>query len=297
LTLGYDRLKDHVDGNPGGLTFTVTDRVNNGLLASYFVNAGAQSLQASIRHDDNSQFGDHVTGNIGYGYRITPAWRVTGNFGTAFRAPTFDDLFWPLQNFGAFGTYQGNPNLKPETSRNKEVGLVYEANSQRVSANIYHNDVKNLIIASQGLFNDTAANVGSATLEGVTLAYQGEVLGLNIRSSADIQNPIDNTTGLWLARRAHKHGALWLGHEFGALELGGEIIASGKRFDDAANTRELGGYELLNLTANYKFSPEWSLNARANNVLDKDYTLATAFGTPFNTPGANVFVSLRWQSQ
>lgn len=297
LTLAYDRLQDHVTGNPGNNgTFTVSSRTNNGLLASYFLNAGAHSLQISMRHDDNTQFGEHVTGNIGYGYRIAPAWRITGNFGTAFRAPTFDDLYWPLQNFGVFGTYQGNPNLKPETSRNKEIGLVYDANDQRVSATVYHNDVKNLIVAAQGLFNDTAANVGSATLEGITLSYQGELMGVYVRTSADIQNPTDDATGLWLALRAHKHASLWLGHEFGALELGGEVIASGKRFDDAANTRELGGYALLNLTANYKVTPQWSLNARANNLLDKDYTLATQFGTPFNTPKANLFVSLRWQS-
>ena len=295
LTLAYDRLQDNVEGNPGNSgSYTTSSRTNNGLLASYFVDAGAHSLQASLRHDDNSQFGEHVTGNVGYGYRITPAWRITGNFGTAYRAPTFNDLYWPFQNFGGGFTFQGNPNLKPETSRNKEIGLIYEANEQRVSATIYHNEIKNLIVGTQGLANDFPANVGSATMEGITLSYQGEIMGVNVRASTDIQNPTDDTTGLWLSRRAHKHASLWLGHDFGALALGGEVIASGKRFDDAANTRQLGGYALLNLTANYQVSPVWSLNARANNIFDKEYALATQFGTPFNTPGANLFVGMRY---
>lgn len=294
LSLAYDRLNENVEGNPGGATFTTPSRLNNGYLASYFVDAGAYSLQASLRRDYNSQFGSHTTGNVSLGYRVTPAWRVTGNFGTAFRAPTFDDLYWPFQNFGAFGTYQGNPNLRPETSRNKEIGLVYETGGQRASATVYHNEVKNLIVAAQGLFNDFPANIGSATMEGITLGYQGQLFGTSVRSSVDIQNPTDDATGLWLARRSHKHASLWLGHTFGALEIGGEIIASGKRFDDAANTRKLDGYALLNLTASYALNPDWTLSARANNVLDKQYTLATQFGTPFNTPDANVFVSLRY---
>jgi vitamin B12 transporter len=77
-------------------------------------------------------------------------------------------------------------------------------------------------------------------------------------------------------------------------------VASGKRFNDVDNDIKLAGYSLINLTASYKLSSEWALNARVNNLLDKDYTLASyasAFNpnaAAFNTMGSNLFVSLRY---
>jgi vitamin B12 transporter len=61
----------------------------------------------------------------------------------------------------------------------------------------------------------------------------------------------------------------------------------------------MGGYALLNLTANYRITPEWRFEARANNVLDKDYVLSytgnSTTSNPYNTAGANAFIGLRYQ--
>jgi vitamin B12 transporter len=75
---------------------------------------------------------------------------------------------------------------------------------------------------------------------------------------------------------------------------------SGRRYNDAANAIPLGGYTLLNLTAKYSINPDWSINANANNVLDKKYALATTASTfnldapDYNTDGSNVFISVRY---
>ena len=300
LTLAYDRLEDHVVGDTA---FSKSRRRNNGWLASYVLEQGPHAFHAGIRRDDNSQFGQHTTGNIGYGYKFNQFWRVTGNYGTAFRAPTFNDLYWPFQDFGLCDpsdplspncTYQGNPDLKPETSRNKEVSVVYDQGHHRVSATAYRNEISNLLVCCQGIAADSPTNVGSATIEGLTLAYEGWFANFHVRGNGDFQSPKNDDTGKLLTRRARQHASLWMGQTWGDLELGGEIVASGKRFDDAANTRKLDGYALVNLTANYKVAPEWSINARANNIFDKEYTLATQFGTPYETPGANLFVGLRY---
>ena len=52
----------------------------------------------------------------------------------------------------------------------------------------------------------------------------------------------------------------------------------------------LGGYGLLNAFVKYAVTPEWSVEGRANNLLDKQYE--TAYG--YNTPGANVFFGVRY---
>ncbi len=52
----------------------------------------------------------------------------------------------------------------------------------------------------------------------------------------------------------------------------------------------MGGYGLLNAYVHYALAPDWSLEVRANNILDKDYELARNYGTQ----GANAFVAVRY---
>jgi vitamin B12 transporter len=59
----------------------------------------------------------------------------------------------------------------------------------------------------------------------------------------------------------------------------------------------MGGYSIVNLTADYKIDTSWSIQGRINNLLDKNYALAYSGSTPYNTPGANLFVSLVWLSK
>jgi vitamin B12 transporter len=298
LTLAYDRLEDRVKGDTA---YSRDYRSNNGWLANYIMEYGPHAFRAGLRRDDNSQFGEHGTGNIGYGYRLNNFWRVSGNVGTAYRAPTFNDLYWPFQDFGFGFTYQGNPNLKPETSRNKEVTLTYDQGHHRVSATAYHNRINDLLVCCQGLPNDFPVNVGNATIKGLTLAYEGWFDTYHMRANWDVLSPRNDDTDTTLVRRARQYATLWLGKTMGNLELAGEVIMSGHRYNDAANDFRLGGYALVNLTADYRFAEEWSLNARVNNLLDREYALVTTANNfdptapNYKTPGANLFVGLRWQ--
>lgn len=300
LTLAYDRLEDRVKSSTA---YSKTYRSNNGWLANYTLEYGPHAFNAGLRRDDNSQFGKHDTGNVGYGYRINDFWRLAGSYGTAFRAPTFNDLYWPFQNFGFGFTYQGNPNLRPETSRNREISLTYDQGHHRVSGTVYHNKVDDLLVCCQGLPADFPVNVGSASIKGLTLAYEGWFGNYHLRASADVLSPKNDDTGAVLARRARQHGVLALNRRMGDLELGGEVVTVGNRFNDAANDFKLDGYTLVNLTADYKLNDDWSLNARVNNLFDRDYALATTANNfapnnpDYRTPGVNGFISLRWQPQ
>ncbi|MCP2936313.1 TonB-dependent receptor, partial [Salmonella enterica subsp. enterica serovar Typhimurium] len=83
------------------------------------------SLQLNTRHDRYSTSSQHkTTGNVAYGYRLTDEWRLHGGYGTAFRLPTFNQLFFP-----GFG----NPDLAPESSRNKEAGVVWQRKGSRAA--------------------------------------------------------------------------------------------------------------------------------------------------------------------
>jgi vitamin B12 transporter len=95
---------------------------------------------------------------------------------------------------------------------------------------------------------------------------------------------------LALPRRARRHGVVSLIRDAGPLRIGAEVVSSSARFDDAANTRRMGGYALVNLIAEYRLENRWILLARVDNTLDKRYELAS----DFNTPHASAFVGVRW---
>jgi vitamin B12 transporter len=100
------------------------------------ITSDTQQVQLSVRQDNYSDFGAANTGLLGYGYAFNDAWRATGNLSTAFKAPTFNDMYYPL----AWG-YQGNPNLKPEQSQNHEVGLHYASAMHHFDAVYFDNRI------------------------------------------------------------------------------------------------------------------------------------------------------------
>lgn len=298
LLLAYDRIEDKIKSTAD---YSIKNRTNNGYVASYQLSQNNHAFSLSLREDENSQFGNHTTGNIKYGINFADFWRVSGSYGTAFRAPTFNDLYWPFQDFGYGYTYEGNRNLKPETSQNKELSITFDQGHHRVSTTVFENNITNLIVGTQLLMNDSPFNVGKAYIRGLSIAYEGWFSNYHLRANADFQDPKnDDGSGKTLARRAKEHAALWLGQTWGDLEIGSEIIASGKRFNDAENFIALSGYALVNMTAKYKVNADWSINARVNNLLDKDYTLTSTAASwaplnpAYNTPGTNLFVSMTY---
>jgi vitamin B12 transporter len=277
----------------GTTPFPVDSRTIWSVLGGYTGRSGPQTLQANLRLDDNSQFGGETTGSIGDALAFAPGWRVSAAYGTAFKAPTFNELYFPP----AFGCPSfGNPNLQPESSNNVEAGLRYERGGQAAGIIAYQNRVSGLIVAAAipgNPFCVRAENVQDAEITGVTLTY-GLALGeWTLRASADFQNPKNETLDTQLPFRAREHGAVSVARAVGPWQGGIEVIASGPRYNDVANTQRLAGYALVNLFGEYRFGGGWSLFGRINNLLDKDYQLVQGFATP----GFNVFAGVRYASR
>lgn len=279
--LALERLQEKVSSDQ---TYDRDQRTINSILAGWSGSFDQHRLQFNLRRDDNSQFGDKNTGFIAYGYQINNQWRAHASYSTAFKAPTFNDLYWP----GA-----GNPDLKPETSKNREIALHYESGGHQVSATLYRNDVDNLIAwapIAPGSWIWLPANVNQARLEGLTLAYSGQLYGFDVKASADFQDPRDTGLDKVLRYRSRQHGSLAVGRSYGNFDWNLEWQAHGKRYQDVNNTQKLGGYALVNLQAGYRLDKDWSLFARVNNLFDRDYVL----NQDYATDGVNYFLGVRY---
>jgi vitamin B12 transporter len=286
VSASLERLEQKVDASQ--TAFSQTHRTVNAAQLGYQLQLGRHALQASVRHDDYSDFGGQTTGMLGYGFDFTSAWRATASVGTAFKAPTFNDLYYPL----SFG-YQGNPNLKPEKARNAELSLRYQDGVNQFSATAYRNRVRDLIAYVFTLPVSSVQNVDRAALDGVTLAAHTELAGVRIQANYDWQNAVDEATQKTLPYRARHYGTLDVSKALGKWELGAAVVAADKRFTDVSNVSALKGYARLDLRANYRLDTEWRVLARINNALDADYSLRDGY----NTPGINGFLGVEYRQR
>lgn len=284
--VGIERLEQDVTSTTA---YQLTSRTNDSLQLGWQGKFGNNRFQLSTRRDDNSQFGSKNTGTAAYGYQFSPNWRANVSYGTAFRAPTFNDLYWPYADYGSWGSYQGNPNLQPEFARNREVSVVYDRGNHSVALTWYLNKIENLIASSGGL-NAMPVNIATARLEGATLAYNGKIGSFDLQTNYNYLDPRNDDTDKLLVRRARHFGGASVGQRIGNFDWRIELQAAGHRYDDAANNTKLAGYALTNLYGAYRFARDWSVFSRINNVFDRDYTLANGYATP----GVNAFVGLRY---
>ena len=133
-----ERRLEHLATDAG---FATTQRNTNSATGVYQLRYGDFALQANLRRDDSDQYGGKTTGGIALGYKLSPAWRVTAGASTGFKAPSFNDLYYP-----GFS----NPDLVPETSKNYEAGVYWTASAGdarwEARAVGFHNAVDNLIV-------------------------------------------------------------------------------------------------------------------------------------------------------
>ncbi|NCT88823.1 TonB-dependent vitamin B12 receptor [Stenotrophomonas acidaminiphila] len=283
LSVGGDWQKDQVTSTTA---YSIDNRDNTGMFAEYQGRFGAHSLQASVRNDDNEQFGNHTTGSLGYGLALGHGLRLTASAGTGFKAPTFNDLYYP---------WSSNPALKPEESTSVNVGIAQYGEGWNWTFNAYESRIDQLIALDSTY---TPYNIAKARIRGAELTGFASLAGFDINAQASFTDPRDHTRGAtshdnWLPRRARTSGRLDVDRGFGPLRVGVTATATGHRFDNAANTLRLAGYGTVDLRVEYALNEAWSLQARAANVFDRAYETVAWY----NQPGREYQLTLRYRSR
>jgi len=294
VSLAYERLEQSVDGSlvdnisPGVVNYQQTARFTNSLLAIYRGTWGPQSVQASVRNDNSSQFGNVTTGSLSYGLALTPRWKASVGANTGFRAPNFNELYWPVTPF-----FMGNPLLQPERSQNVEAGLKYTTDSTQLGLTVYRNNIDNLILNEPSVPGDvyspyTPRNIDRALITGITLTGSQRI-GRNtlVKGSFDWSNPRNANTGELLPQRAQRVFKMAVDQNLGRAKLSGEFFVTSQR-RDALTSDTLGGFGLINVVGTYPITENADIQVRWNNIFAKQYTLVQGYATP----GSNVFVNL-----
>ena len=292
--IGVESLAQRVSGDTA---YSLDSRRINSVLAGYSAPIGDFNLQANARSDRNSQFGTHNSGQAGASWQITSQIQTGATLGSAFKAPTFNDLYYPDDGYGN----KGNPNLKPETAFNREAFLRYQSKTLKAGITYFENRIKNMIAwAPVNPSNPYGAwqpsNIGTAEIKGASLSFEHGYQMVQYGAHYDWLDPRDasggSNNGKRLIRRAQNTGGLFAAlTKEKAWSVRAELNAVGARYEDAANTKIMGGYALTNLAASWQLEKDWQVITRVNNVFDRHYEQARGYGTL----GRNALISLRWE--
>jgi vitamin B12 transporter len=274
VVAGLERRVQEVNSDT---RYSVTKRDIDSAFVGLNGNAGDHTWQLNTRYDRNSQFGHNNTWFAGYGYRITPNWRVNVSHGTSFVAPSFNQLYFP--NFG-------NAALQPEEGKNTDVGISWSQGGHSVKLVRYDNRIRGFITSTT-----RPENVPRARIEGWTLGYDGEFGPWTLRASIDSLDPRNEGTGKQLPRRAKNQASVGIDYAVGPWKFGASALHVGRRFDDTANTLKLGNFTTVDLYGEYQVAKDWSVQARLTNLNDVSYE--TVYG--YNQRGRSLYLTLRWQ--
>ncbi|HKB57150.1 MAG TPA: TonB-dependent receptor [Lacunisphaera sp.] len=230
-------------------------------------------LTAGLRSDDHDTFGRATTGRATAAWLSQDSrWKFRATYGTAFRSPSFLDLY------GQSSFYVGNPNLQAEKARGWDAGVDYFFADKRgvLSATWFDTRFRNLIVFDFGVFPGTTANVESARTNGLEVSGKFALPGaVDVRVAYTYLEADNLTQGIRLLRRPRHSGSLDLWHDFGrGFSAGtGLAFAAGRRDVNAATFATIDGedYTVVRVYGAWQASPRMTVKARVENLLDEKY--------------------------
>ena len=285
VVAGMDFNQDQIESSNN---YSVRERDNSGYFASLRSSFNALDTDLSVRLDDNEQYGEKTTGGAALGRDLPMGWRITGSHGTAFKAPTFNDLYWPGSE---------SPDLLPEESSSTEIGVVYSRQSTRVSFHAYRTKIENLIAwapTSAGPWKP--GNVDRAKITGLEMEFQTVINAVNVSGSVTFQDPVNDSganRNKQLRRRSKQLAFLNVSRNFNPWEAGISLHYQGKSYDDAANNHRVDGFSRIDTRVVRTFKQGWNLEFKINNLFDKDYETVRGY----NQDGRNFLITFRYSPQ
>lgn len=276
---GVNWYSESVDRS--ALIYDEDRRINRALFSGVDFKQGALQLNGSVRRDLSEQYGGNNTWQLAAGYWFTDAWQVRASRGAAFKAPSFNDLYYPGS---------GNPDLAPENTLSDEVAFQYRVANGSIQLAWFESDVDNLIQFNMATF--LPENIERAKISGVELTVQVDVADIAQTFSYSWIDTENTLTGQRLVRRP-ENTLNW------RAEYSWDNISAYVTADYQSNTYQgafasseyLGGFTLFGIGGSYQVSPTLVVRAKVDNLTDKTYQTNSGY----NTAGVNFGLSLSYR--
>jgi len=281
LVAGFDSTKNMNDS-------TSSAKHEYNVIAGYLQNHldlfDKLKINFGARIDDYSNFGTQFNPSFDFLYTFNDDIRFHGLASRSFRAPTFNDLYWPFNDYGPTYKEKGNPDLNPEKGITGELGIDVRTSKYLTSGlTYYRSNYKQLIQWSKDTTNLwQPMNVNSAVIDGIEFEnkiFISDNFDLDINYTYLMAR--DKDTHKYLVYQPkNKLDACLKFHDYNGLsiELKGQF--TGQRFADAENSDKVKSFFVLGLSASKKFRTGITCFAYIDNLLNRKYQVMQGYPMP-----------------
>jgi len=225
--------------------------------------------EVSFRKEFTDAYDAPFLYSFGLKYDWADFYRITLNASKNFRMPTFNDLFWP-------GT--GNPDLKPETSYQAELGNQFHSNDFSFLVTVYYNSVKGMIRwipLGSGLSapenTDNVRIYGAESILNYKKNFGKHFFEINGTYAYNVSE--NRETKMQLAYVPFHKATASLGYSRNRVSAYYQFLYTGKVFTDLTNKNELDAYTVSNLGLEFALGKKhnYRLGAQVMNLWNEEY--------------------------
>ena len=243
------------------------------------------TLAVSTRHDDNSEFNSSDTSRVEAIYQINDSVRLRSAYGTAIKNPTF------TERFGFYTNFIGNPSLELEESSNWELGIdqLFNQGGSTLSVTFFNSELENEIdgnFMDPVTFRYTSKNrQGLSKRQGMELTIVNKLNdALSLNTSYTYTDSVESDGANRLVdevRRARHIGSLNLSWQaMDSLHINANAQYNGSQMDVVyPKNVKLADYTVVNLSANYRATPNLDVYVRFDNLLNESYEEVFSYQT------------------
>jgi outer membrane cobalamin receptor len=286
-----------ISGQKNNLNSSISAKHEYDLKAAY-IETGLEvfsdlTLKGGIRIDDYSNFGNRTSPSASFSWWLLNKFKTHGLIAKSFRAPTFNDLYWPSEDWGIWGGVEGNPNLKPETAVSHEIGIgTFLFDKVEADVTYFRNKFKDMIEWTvDSTYWWRPANVNTAKTDGIEASCKYQLtkdIKLNLNYTR--LNATDTVTDKWLIyrpRHTYKGTVNYNFNEKLNCFLTGRYLT--KRYTNSENSNFLKSYFVADMSISYKLTKFAELKLTVNNIFDRDYQEEE----DYPMPGTSFFIGTR----
>jgi vitamin B12 transporter len=288
VTAGVDFYTEEVSTDtdkdawtPGFQKWAVEERDVNAVFVQVRHQLDALLFEGALRRDDIEGVDKETTYNASVGYQVNEAWLVSLNRSTGFKAPSFNDLYWPGS---------GNADVKPESITSNEILVRNQFSHDGINGNIefsyFESEIENLIAWAPNASGAwQPSNINQAEIEGFELTLNAANGDFNHQLTLASIDAKDAKLDVQLARRPELTANYTLAYHWDDFTFNSSFSY---RDDSPEKTKvdadTLDSYWLVDLSLSYQATEKLIVIGKVNNLFDEDYETAqyyVADGTNF----------------
>ena len=281
ITLGVEQnrtsyLKDY--SNPARTDYRAESTTQNAFYAQDKLTFGRNTLTGGLRFDDNSQFGSGTSGSLGFVHDLNNGMLIKASIGQAYKAPNIkeaDGNYVFTHGFPGATVFQGNSNLKPETSKNAEIAFSMRGEKAKFSAALYQTKIKDMItFVNTGIPHPLTGgtelkytNINDAKVSGLELEYGFDFSDSFFLDSSFTRMTTDDGNGGDLSFRPKFMAKVKLTKEFSHDFL--LAVSANHTGSSVDGTNDVDSYTLFNAVLNKEINDSVTLKLAINNLTDE----------------------------